>query len=117
MMRLSIKGLALAGGLLWDGGILCLGLIHLANAGYGAAFLAGISSVYPGFMVLAALATRFSAESMHSSMAPSVASFLPGCTTPLRASHRARNSRSIDEEWIAGSSLSIESSQSPGSRA
>jgi hypothetical protein len=48
-MRLSIKGLAVAGGLLWGGGILCLGLIHLASPGYGAAFLAGISSIYPGF--------------------------------------------------------------------
>lgn len=48
-MKISIKGLALAAGLLWGGAILCLGLMHLAIPSYGAAFLAGISSIYPGF--------------------------------------------------------------------
>ncbi|HUK86305.1 MAG TPA: hypothetical protein VLT85_01460 [Terriglobales bacterium] len=48
-MRLSIKGMALASGLLWGGCLLCLGLINLAAPSYGAAFLQMMSSVYPGF--------------------------------------------------------------------
>ena len=48
-MRLSLKALTIASGLLWGGGVLCLGLIHLASPSYGASFLGGISSIYPGF--------------------------------------------------------------------
>jgi hypothetical protein len=87
-MRLSIKGLGLAGGLLWGGGILCLGLIHLANAGYGAAFLAGISSIYPGFHGARSLGDAVLGGIYAFIDAPSAASFLPGCITPLRTNHR-----------------------------
>lgn len=48
-MRLSVKALAIATGLIWGGAILCLGFIHLANPSYGSSFLGGISSIYPGF--------------------------------------------------------------------
>jgi hypothetical protein len=48
-MRLSIKGTAIAGGLLWGGAILVLGLINLAKPSYGMNFLQTISSVYPWF--------------------------------------------------------------------
>jgi hypothetical protein len=48
-MRLSLKGMATASALLWGGGILCLGLLHLASPSYGAGFLEGVSSIYPGF--------------------------------------------------------------------
>ncbi|MEN6584195.1 MAG: hypothetical protein ABFD54_17255 [Armatimonadota bacterium] len=48
-MRLSVKGLAIASGLLWGGCLLIVGLIHLASASYGANFLSMMSSVYPGF--------------------------------------------------------------------
>ena len=48
-MRLSIKGTAIAAGLLWGGAILFLGLINLANPSYGLTFLQTISSVYPWF--------------------------------------------------------------------
>jgi hypothetical protein len=48
-MRLSIKGMAIAGGLLWGGGILLVGLINLARPGYGATFLTMMTSVYPWF--------------------------------------------------------------------
>ena len=48
-MRLSLRGLAVASGLLWGGAILCLGLVHLAAPAYGSGFLGGVSSVYPGF--------------------------------------------------------------------
>jgi hypothetical protein len=48
-MRLSIVGMAIAGGLLWGGAILFVGLIHLAQPAYGVNFLDMISSVYPWF--------------------------------------------------------------------
>ena len=48
-MRLSAKALALAMGILWGGCLLFVGLINLASPSYGVNFLAGTSSVYPGF--------------------------------------------------------------------
>ena len=48
-MRLSIRGLTITSGLLWGGAILSLGLIHLASPSYSSSFLAGVSSIYPGF--------------------------------------------------------------------
>ena len=48
-MRLSIKGAAIAAGLLWGGAILVLGLINLAKPSYGLSFLQTISSAYPWF--------------------------------------------------------------------
>jgi len=34
---------------LWGGGLLFVGLVNLASPSYGTNFLAGVSSVYPGF--------------------------------------------------------------------
>ncbi len=48
-MRISVKALALALGLVWGGGIAFVGLVHLAVPGYGTAFLEFTSSIYPGF--------------------------------------------------------------------
>lgn len=48
-MRLSIKGMAVASGLLWALGILFVGLINLARPTYGMDFLTMLSSVYPWF--------------------------------------------------------------------
>jgi hypothetical protein len=48
-MRLSVKGMTIAGGLLWGASILCVGLIHMADPSYGVNFLQMTSSVYPGF--------------------------------------------------------------------
>lgn len=48
-MRLSMKGMAIAAGLLWGGGILFVGLINLSRPDYGANFLTMMTSVYPGF--------------------------------------------------------------------
>ncbi len=50
-MRLSLKGMTIAGGLLWGGAILFLGLINLVRPTYGVDFLRAISSVYPWFHV------------------------------------------------------------------
>jgi len=48
-VRLSIRGMSIAFGLIWGGGVFLLGLIHLASPSYAASFLAGIGSIYPGF--------------------------------------------------------------------
>ena len=48
-MRLSLRSLAFACGLLWGGAILFVGLVNLACPSYGMEFLKLASSVYPGF--------------------------------------------------------------------
>ncbi|MBI3666364.1 MAG: hypothetical protein HY236_09095 [Acidobacteria bacterium] len=48
-MRLSTRALAIASGVLWGGCLLFVGAINLAVPSYGAGFLRGMSSVYPGF--------------------------------------------------------------------
>lgn len=48
-MRLSVKGLALAIGVVWASGIFLVGIVNLVVPSYGAAFLAWASSIYPGF--------------------------------------------------------------------
>jgi hypothetical protein len=48
-MRLSVKGMTIAAGLLWGAAILCVGIIHMADPNYGVNFLQMTSSVYPGF--------------------------------------------------------------------
>jgi hypothetical protein len=50
-MRLSIRGAAVAGGLLWGGALLFVGLINLASPTYGSNFLQVMGSVYPFFRV------------------------------------------------------------------
>lgn len=48
-MQLSVKGLALAIGIIWAGCILLVGVVNLAAPSYGVAFLQMASSIYPGF--------------------------------------------------------------------
>ena len=48
-MRLSVKAMTIAAGLLWGGAILCVGMLHRVDASYGVSFLEMTSSVYPGF--------------------------------------------------------------------
>ncbi len=48
-MRLSLKGMMVASGLLWGGGILFVGLINLVRPTFGVSFLEMIGSVYPWF--------------------------------------------------------------------
>lgn len=48
-MQLSLKGTAIASGLLWGCGIFVAGLLNLTNANYAGAFLQVMSSLYPGF--------------------------------------------------------------------
>ena len=48
-MRLSVKGVAIAFGLIWGGGVFFLALIHWGIPAYATSFLTGVSSIYPGF--------------------------------------------------------------------
>ncbi|HKW57577.1 MAG TPA: hypothetical protein VJN42_09490 [Candidatus Acidoferrum sp.] len=48
-MRLSLKGLAIAGAIVWGGGIFLVGLLNLSRPSYGLDFLQMTSSVYPWF--------------------------------------------------------------------
>ncbi len=50
-MKLSLKGLAIAGALVWGGGIFVVGSANLIWEGYGVAFLEVVASIYPGFDV------------------------------------------------------------------
>lgn len=49
MMRLSLKAMAIAAGLLWGGALLCVGVINLLYPSYGTNFIQLTSSVYPWF--------------------------------------------------------------------
>lgn len=49
MTTLSVKGIAIAFGLLWGGCILIVGLANMAAPPYGSALLELSSSVYPGY--------------------------------------------------------------------
>ena len=48
-MKLSVKGLTLAGGILWALGLLVVGILNLIWPGYGGKFLSVMASLYPGF--------------------------------------------------------------------
>ncbi len=48
-MKLSIKGLALASGILWGLAMLGMGLANLIWSGYGQQFLQTMASVYVGY--------------------------------------------------------------------
>ncbi|MGA8214232.1 MAG: bacteriophage holin [Candidatus Sulfotelmatobacter sp.] len=48
-MKLSMKGLALASGILWGVSMLGMGLANLIWSGYGQQFLQTVASVYPGY--------------------------------------------------------------------
>jgi hypothetical protein len=48
-MRLSLKALALAGGILWALALCMTGVANLIWPGYGEGFLKMIASVYPGY--------------------------------------------------------------------
>ena len=48
-MKWSIKGLALASGILWGLAMLGMGLANLIWSGYGQQFLQTVASVYPGY--------------------------------------------------------------------
>jgi hypothetical protein len=48
-MKLDIKALGLAAGILWGVAVFFVALANLIWAPYGGAFLSGVASVYPGY--------------------------------------------------------------------
>ena len=48
-MRLDVKAMAWAGSACWGLAVLVVGFINLLQPTYGVAFLAALSSVYPGY--------------------------------------------------------------------
>lgn len=50
-MRLNLRALAIALGLIWGAGIFLVGIAHLLWPGYGGAFLAFFAAIYPGYRV------------------------------------------------------------------
>lgn len=48
-MKLSVRALATVCAILWGAAILAVGAINVATGSYGASFLRGVSSIYPGF--------------------------------------------------------------------
>jgi hypothetical protein len=50
-LRLNIKALAIALGLIWGGSVFLAGIAHLLWPSYGVAFLEFAASLYPGYHV------------------------------------------------------------------
>jgi hypothetical protein len=48
-MKLNVKGLAMASGILWGVAMLVMGLTNLIWSSYGQQFLQLMASVYPGY--------------------------------------------------------------------
>jgi hypothetical protein len=48
-MKLGVKGLAMASGILWGAAMLGMGLANLIWSSYGQQFLQTMASVYPGY--------------------------------------------------------------------
>ncbi|MCP5111841.1 MAG: hypothetical protein GY953_13505 [bacterium] len=48
-MKLSVKAFAITCGLVWSGALLLVGLLNLASADYGSAFLEMVASIYYGY--------------------------------------------------------------------
>ncbi len=51
-MKLSVKGLALAGGIAWALGVFCVGVANLIWPSYGVEFVHLIASLYPGYRAM-----------------------------------------------------------------
>jgi hypothetical protein len=48
-MRLSVKGMTIAGGIIWAFCVLFVGILNIIFPAYGVAFLKLVASVYPGY--------------------------------------------------------------------
>jgi len=88
MSRLSLKALAISGGVLWGTGILCVGLIHSADPSYGVKFLEMTSSIYPGFHmtgIIGRVALRTIEGFIDGAIIGLVLAWLYNCFTPLHS--------------------------------
>jgi hypothetical protein len=72
-MKFSVKGLALASGILWGVAMLGMGLANLIWANYGQLFLQTMASAYPGYH-----ATRSIAEVIVGTLYGFVDGFIAG---------------------------------------
>lgn len=72
-MRLSVKSLAMASGILWGFAMLGTGLANLIWSNYGQQFLQTMASVYPGYH-----ATRSIAEVIVGTLYGGVDGFIAG---------------------------------------
>ncbi|MGC1646046.1 MAG: bacteriophage holin [Candidatus Sulfotelmatobacter sp.] len=72
-MKVSIKSLALASGILWGVAMLVMGLANLIWGSYGQEFLQTMASVYPGYH-----ATRSVAEVIVGTLYGTVDGFIGG---------------------------------------
>jgi len=50
-MRLNVKGLAIALGIAWGGGVFLAGVAHAVWPSYAVTFLEFAASIYPGYQV------------------------------------------------------------------
>ena len=50
-IKLSLKGLVVAGAVIWGGALLIVGMGNLIWEGYGQSFLEMAASIYPGYSV------------------------------------------------------------------
>ena len=58
-MRLSVKGMAWAGALVWGGGVFVAALANYFRAGYALSFLNVVDSIYPGYHAATGLGSVF----------------------------------------------------------
>jgi TRAP-type mannitol/chloroaromatic compound transport system permease large subunit len=72
-MKISVKGLAMASGILWGVAMLVMGLANLIWGSYGQEFLQTMASVYPGYH-----ATRSVAEVIVGTLYGAVDGFIGG---------------------------------------
>ncbi|MBD3646786.1 MAG: hypothetical protein HUJ31_04885 [Pseudomonadales bacterium] len=54
-MKLNIKAMAIAFGIVWGGVILIVGVANMISPDYGVAFLEMAASIYPGYEVTGSL--------------------------------------------------------------
>ncbi|MFV1986146.1 MAG: hypothetical protein ACC682_02630 [Gemmatimonadota bacterium] len=50
-MKLDSKAMGLWMGVVWGGVVLLVGVVNVVSGGYGASFLNGVASIYPGYEV------------------------------------------------------------------
>ena len=58
-MKLSVKGLAIAGGIIWALAILVVVILNIIFSEYGGEFLKLMASVYPGYKASGEIVDRF----------------------------------------------------------
>ncbi len=84
-MKLSLKGLALAAGILWALALFLTGVMNLIWPPYGEAFLKMMASVYPGYHAARSIGGLVVGTLYAFSMEPSAVWFSVGSTISFLA--------------------------------